>query len=270
MVGGEGLTEKRLSRFKWLCLPAAVLRQGCPGDLLVGKLNIGSRFMGLTIHYTFKSDLRDHNLAWRLVEDLHRAARDLPFDDVGELVSFGASEDDPEDPRLHWLRVQANYIFFRDERPIIVPPLEGIAFTTSPGDGCESANFGLCWYPAAVEQDGQTIPTELDGWHWQSFCKTQYASDPREGGIENFLRCHLTIVRLLDRAHELGILSDVEDEGEFWDHRDVAKLVNTIGHWNRSIAGFVGGFKDEFGGDFIAPITDYPNFEHLEADDQNG
>jgi hypothetical protein len=215
------------------------------------------------------SDSRDHNVAWRLVEELHRAACDLPFAEIGDLVNFGAGETDSEDPTLHWLQVQANYVLIRKDRIAIVPPLEGIAFTTNPGEGCEPANFGLCWYPVAVEQHGETIPTGLDGWHWQSFCKTQYASDPREGGIENFLQCHLTIIRLLDRARDLGMLSEVQDEGEFWEHRDVAKLVKTIGEWNRQIAGFVGRFKDQFGGDFIAPITDYPNFEHLEADDQS-
>jgi len=221
--------------------------------------------MGLTIHYSFQSDSRDHNRAWQMVQELHRAACDLPFAEVGEPMSFGAGEHS-DDPATRWLRVQANYILIRDDCVAIVPPLEGIAFSTSPGEGCEDANFGLCWYPAAVEQDGQTIETGLDGWHWQSFCKTQYASNPSDGGIEHFLRCHLTIVRLLHRAQEMGILAKVEDEGGFWEHRDVAKLVETIGKWNRSLAGFAGQFKDQYGGNFVAPITDYPNFEHLEAD----
>ena len=205
----------------------------------------------------------------RLVEDLHRAACDLPFAEVGDVAEFTGDDADDLDPAEAWLHVQSKYILIRGERAAFVPPLHAIAFTTTPGTGCESANFGLCRYPAAVEQAGQTISTGLDHWHWQSFCKTQYASNPSDGGIENFLRCHLSIVRLLDRAQELAILSEVQDEGGFWSDRNVPKLVETIGQWNRHIAGFVGQFKDQLGHDFIAPSTDFPNFKHLEADDRN-
>jgi hypothetical protein len=42
--------------------------------------------------------------------------------------------------------------------------------------------------------------------------------------------------------------------------------VETVGQWNRQIAGIVGQYKDQIGGVISAPITDYPDFEHLEAD----
>src|SRR6185369_17210109 len=91
-------------------------------------------------------------------------------------------------------------------------PQQVIGFCTVPGDGCEAANFGLCRYPATnTVRDPrqpelfQTIRTRLAGWRWSSFCKTVYASNPEFGGVENFLRCHLSIVRLLDRAQELGL-----------------------------------------------------------------
>ena len=51
---------------------------------------------------------------------------------------------------------------------------------------------------------------KLKGWSWLSFCKTHYASDPRCGGLPNFLRCHLGVVALLDEAKNLGILGTVE------------------------------------------------------------
>lgn len=224
--------------------------------------------MGLTIHYKLESNSPDYDHAQELVQDLHRAASDLPIAKVGQIMEFAGGDPDNVDPAYRWLMVQANQILFREDQVAFVAPLHVIAFTTDPGPGCESANFGLCRYPATVEQKGQTIPTGLDHWHWQSFCKTQYASNPEDGGLENFLNCHLTLVRLLDRAKELNMLSEVNDESGFWEHRDIPKLVETIGQWNRQIAGFVGRFKDQFGGDFVAPITDYPNFEHLEADDQ--
>jgi hypothetical protein len=106
------------------------------------------------------------------------------------------------------------------------------------------------------------VQTGLKGRSWSSFCKTQYASGH---GLDHFLRCHLSVVRLLDHAKELGILASVNDEGGFWEKRDVKALAQQVGEWNQSMAAFVGQLKDMFGGDFKAPITKYPDFEHLEA-----
>ncbi len=228
--------------------------------------------MGLTIHYSFESDAPGADDARRLVDQLHQAACDLPFAEVRDVLEIAGEDADAEnrdgDDPHRWLLIQSRHLLLRGDHGVFVTPRHVIVFGTSPGDGCEDANFGLCRYPATIECDGKTIPTGRNGWHWTSFCKTQYASNPEEGGIENFLRCHLTIIRLLDRAKELHMVAEVKDEGEFWQHRDVAKLVETIGQWNRHLAGFVGQFKDAIGNDFVAPITDYPNFEHLEADDR--
>ena len=125
-------------------------------------------------------------------------------------------------------------------------------------------------YPDRIETDEGTLRTGLSGWMWQSFCKTQFASNPDVGGMANFVRCHLAVIRLLDRAKALGILESVNDEGGFWDNRDVKALVETVGQWNAQLAGLVGQFKDRFGGMVIAPITDFPNFEHLEAEGRKG
>ena len=124
-------------------------------------------------------------------------------------------------------------------------------------------------YPATVPtHDGGKVRTGLSGWSWQSFCKTQYASNPDCGGVENFLRCHLSVVRLLDHARDLGVLGEVSDEGDYWERRDVKALVEEVGEWNAMIAGFVGGMKDLMGGGkgVQSAITQFPNFEHLEAE----
>ena len=58
------------------------------------------------------------------------------------------------------------------------------------------------------------MPTKLLDWHWGSFCKTQYASDPECGGIPNFLRCHITVITLLDRMGKIpGLSISIQDEG---------------------------------------------------------
>ena len=119
-----------------------------------------------------------------------------------------------------------------------------------------------------MQQHGEPrrIRTGLSGWCWSSFCKTQYASNPDCGGVENFLRCHLSVVRLLDHAKSLGVLADVSDESDYWEHRDIKALVEEVGEWNTMIAGLAGQLRDLIGDNVQSEIAKFPNFEHLEAD----
>jgi hypothetical protein len=232
--------------------------------------------MGLTIHYSLHLPGRDEAEARRIVEQLRHRALSLPFAEVGELVDLAGTACDCDleehEPRDHWLLIQAKKWIECDGGHLAVAPERVIAFKTSPGEGSESANFGLCLYPARLkgsgERDRKQMKTGLaPGWHWSSFCKTQYASNPAHGGVENFLRAHLSIVRLLDLAGELGILYEVSDESEYWKKRDAKALAETVGRWNAMMAGFVGSMKDARGGkDVQAEITNFPNYEHLEAE----
>jgi hypothetical protein len=163
---------------------------------------------------------------------------------------------------------------------IDVSPTRLIAFTVMPAEGSEPANFGLCCYPATVQDhEGRKLRTHLSGWSWRSFCKTQYASNPELGGVENFLKCHLLLIRLLDHANELGLLGEVSDESNYWENRDAEALAKTVGEWNTMIAGFVGRMKDQLGGrldggpvgrEVQSEITKFPDFEHLEAKGRAG
>ncbi|MGA2621590.1 MAG: hypothetical protein ABSF26_28650 [Thermoguttaceae bacterium] len=170
-----------------------------------------------------------------------------------------------------WLITQAHCMVDLGEagyRP--VPPTHFFAFSAWPGDECEVANLGLATYPEVSETTDGTLPTGVSGWRWHSFCKTQFSSNPSVGGTANFVRCHLAVIRLLDEAKSLGILESVKDEGGFWEKRDVKALVESVGRWNSFIAGIVGQIKDQFHGLTIAPITDFPSFEHLEAEGRKG
>jgi hypothetical protein len=242
--------------------------------------------MGLTIHYSLKARGSDAQ-ARKLVNALHQTALDLPFKELGSVVELSgdqcdSNKRDREDP-LRWLLIQA------EESVKITPqdrakraqgwcsyqrvqPLHLIAFTAWPGEGCEASNFGLCQFPAVIETEGGPLKTKLSGWRWSSFCKTQYASDPKCGGVPNFLQCHLTVIAMLDKAKELGCLADVSDEGGFWQKRDLKALVQEIGSWNEMIAAFSGKLKDVLGGGPLgmqSPITEFPNFERLEAAGQD-
>lgn len=234
--------------------------------------------MGLTLHYSLQLDTRSISKVRKAIADLRQKALDLPFAQVSDVIELSSDPSDadhysPKHPN-RWLMIQAGrYVTPSDDESISsrVSPKQLIAIEVTPGDGCESANFGLCCYPAFIDvSDPNTgrhrrIRTRLPSWSWSSFCKTQYASNPEHGGTENFLRCHLSLVKLLDHAKSLGILADVDDEGDFWERRDVESLARGVGQWNAMIAAFVGRFKDEFGDDFQAEITSFGNFEHLEA-----
>lgn len=230
--------------------------------------------MGISIHYAFQLADDDRSEALRLVEQLRECALDLPLRTVGDVIELEGEGCDHEkydvraEPVHSWLLIQAERIIMRKDCQTSVKPEHVIAFNTWPGEGCEAANFGLCRYPAVVDVDGREAATGLTEWSWRSFCKTHYASNPDCGGIPNFLRCHLSIVKILDHAKSLGILDDLKDEGGFWKNRDPAALVERVVESSQALAAFVGAFKDMLGGDgdVVARITEYPDFEHLEAD----
>ncbi len=239
--------------------------------------------MGLTIHYKLRAKGTEAK-ARKLVEQLHSAAQDLPFKEVGNIVDLKGDECDfdkrAKNDSLRWLvcqssrhvRVKNTHAMGNGEMGdsyITVQPHRVIAFDTWPGEGCEAANFGFCLFPATIEHRGKQIRTKFSGWRWSSFCKTQYASDPACGGIENFLRCHLLVVAMLDKAKELGCLEEAYDEGKFWDNRDVKALVPEIESWNGMIAAFAGQLKDVLGDGVVSPITNYSNFEQLELAGQH-
>ena len=259
------------------------------GDELAGALHHRPQRhdMGLTIHYQLAATGDEAN-ARKLVQQLRQAALDLPFQHVGEIIEFQGdqchykqrADNDP----YRWLLIQARTIVSLPVTPaerrrgvrgdLEVVPQQVIAFETEPGDGCEPANFGLCSFPSHLSQpELGMVETNLTGWSWHSFCKTHYSSDPRCGGLPNFLRCHLGVVALLDEAQRLGILGTVSDEGDFWETRSLERLTKEIGDQSAMLAGFLGALKDAMGqapgaGTVEAPIAAYPNFEHLEAEGQ--
>jgi len=213
--------------------------------------------MGLTIHYDLHSDTHSPREARRLVEELRKKALNLPFAEVGEVIEVHGDACDFErydrDNPLRWLVSQAGGWFEREGIHYRVMPKQVIMFSTSPGEGCEDANFGLAIYPGILPiQDPRTgrnrrLQTGLSGWCWSSFCKTIYAS---RHGIEHFVKCHLSVVAMLDHAQELGLLAGVRDEGGFWETRDLEALARQAGEWEEGIAVQM---RELFGNDIFTP-----------------
>ena len=252
--------------------------------------------MGLTIHYGLTSRTRSTNRATTLVEQMRQLALDLPVEDVSDIGTLEGDQCDFEaqrgkvDDALFWLLIQSSQHVKCPWNPNVsrsVSPTRLIAFHVFPGPGSEPANIGLCQYPKEIEWEDRKAKTRLGGWHWSSFCKTQYASNPQCGGVANFLRCHISLVTLLDRIAKLPTVKvEINDEGNYGpsiytDDPSVPKphyylhdgkydpkaLAQEVGEWNEMIAAQFGALNDLLGASGIkgsSPIHCFPNFEHLE------
>jgi hypothetical protein len=251
--------------------------------------------MGLTIHYRLSWPAKGVTDAAQAVERLRQRCLDLPFKEVGPVQTFEGGACDYQrhqhDDDVRWFLIQSQghigcvadvggrYRPVRDDErwscSIDAVPIMVIGFSAWPGEGCEQSNFGLRLLPPRVRlhtrrNESYWLPiAERDqGWTWSSFCKTQYANDPRCGGLQHFLLCHLTVVGALDAALQLGFAVEVSDEGRFWENRSVEALAKEIGAWDQHLAALEGLLKDQAAAQGItlaAPITERPDFEHLEA-----
>lgn len=149
----------------------------------------------------------------------------------------------------------------------LVPPTRGWLVEVWPGEGCESATFGLCQYPRRIPFRAGSVATGYKGgWQLKGSCKTQYAG---ERGWEHFLKCHRQIISLLDFWRQLGVTVKVSDEGGYWGTRSEEKLRAALRRYDGLVAAVGGMFKDQesdssSGLTVESPIFDYANFERLE------
>jgi hypothetical protein len=151
----------------------------------------------------------------------------------------------------------------RRYRPIRAPAdvaVWVVGFAVAPGKGCEPATFALTRLSS---------PTMVTRWWGHCCCKTQYASVL---GDEHLLRCHGSLVTLLDIARMLGVDIEVRDETGYWESRDPRVLVESVTEMNRVVARFAGVFSDavrDAGVDSAqvgGAIFEHPDFERLETD----
>ncbi len=234
--------------------------------------------MGLTVHFNFRAPPgTDAAAALGHVQALQRFCEDRPFAEVDQEIAHFEGEHDCDfeaEPPGHphrWLKVMSREslrrretLYHPDDNDLRcgydvgsrceihydVKPVEIIAFSAWPGEGCESLELGLARYPATIEfwdyryarrTRRRMLRTRLAGqWRWGAFCKTQYASAK---GLPHFLRCHLLVIAVLDRARELGILRHVSDEGGYWRSRRLDTLGGRVGEYNVFIGAMAKVFK---------------------------
>jgi hypothetical protein len=132
-----------------------------------------------------------------------------------------------------------------------------IGFGIHPGKRCEGATYG---FVRRAEADGTNAE-----WFWHHCCKTQYASVV---SWEHLIKCHTSLVSLLDHAIELGIGVVVRDEGHYWETRDEARLIAETEYMNQWVASFAGAFSDAMpkGLAVGGAIFEHPEFERLEME----
>jgi len=221
--------------------------------------------MGLTLNYDLRlpGDIAREDVLSRLTR-LRAAAAAQHFDEVSPIVD--ASNLNPEPHEGEALASAQRCIQFfadflakplpDDEEPRYVGDADSaIGFRIDPGEGAETATFGLLRRRAEVG--------DHEEWYWWCACKTQYASVVSE---EHFVRVHTGLVALLDVAVELGFVVDVRDEGGYWESRSEEVLVESVRKMNRLIAKFGGALSDALGEEhkIEAPIFEHRRFERLE------
>jgi len=249
--------------------------------------------MGLSVSYEWKTKT-DLPSARRLIARFRTLALKLPFDEVSEIY-----EQDPPDRESAYRRYDGKFryggLYLSRKRGdgetelVDVPALHAVFFSVRV-EGAESAMIGLASHPPVVlhredvierNRDGSEFqriigrgdpiefPTRRRGYYsWHSFCKTQYAADPKLGGEANFLKAHLSLIELLDQIQALGVNVRIHDDSRYAKHRDVNRLLRSLREWDAMIANFVGKLNDalpDHRGSIVAPIMERPDFEHLEA-----
>ena len=213
--------------------------------------------MGLEIFYDLHTPKSWNQLRVRqTVAAARQHALSVGFQEVDKI-----ERNDPSHPRSMGVRRCP-----KDLTYLSADAVDGWFFRTWPGEGCETALFGLCKFPARVMSEGRSVAFGWgEGWHFHSWCKTQYADLVSRA---HFLKCHLGVISILDFLRAEGCRVYVRDGGDFWKSRRVERLTTRLEEMHAMVAAFAGAIKDAgqgSGGQFVAPIAGHPQFEHLEA-----
>ena len=228
--------------------------------------------MGLSLHFSLALPATTpRDVVTERMRQLHVAAGRLPLESVGPLTTTSAgrslgSNADGHDQlsqlfRL-WAWLQLDPAATAADREVLP---DAVGFAVILGSHAEPAVFGLAWLPPR-DDDWNLLSDEPSTWRWHCACKTQYASIESE---DHFVACHTTLVALLDEAARLGFGLEVEDEGGYWESRDVDRLLAELRKMNHIVARFGGALHDAIGGEHSveAAIFAHPEFERLEMEE---
>ena len=220
--------------------------------------------MGLTIHYTigFKGNAEELNTK---LSAIRQKCLDLPFEEVNEIEHIKYSKADyqlyketeqrtfypnntPENMENAQKLYQARGIN-RDalieyevyHRPGRISPIEMMNWSVWAGNGCEGTDLNFF--------------KKKTWWRASSFTKTQYA--------EQFVKCHLLVIQILDLFKEAGFTVKVKDEGKYWKTRDMSVLAIEINGYTDLLKTAFGSLSEQAVQAVMivdAPITECQNY----------
>jgi hypothetical protein len=233
--------------------------------------------MGLTIYYELGLP---HSCAsitpGQRLEELWRQAQLFAVSEISSILHYAgkacgsARSGSWRDPGEFLKACAGAYLTHPDDtdRTISVDPLEIMGFLVWVGRGVEPVALGLARYPEEIDDGQRKLATGLRGWQWHAGCKTQYASVV---SMEHFVRCHCTVISLLEAARDLGFTVLIRDDAGYCSHRSEAKLVAEVERMNRLVAAVAGAVADKLGDTgrlSQAPIFAHRDFERLEMEGQ--
>ena len=165
--------------------------------------------MGLTVGFEFEFRGSEKDAREKLFY-IRDKVKKLPVEDVGLLVTLDWKHGTKDvNEQIGWMKIQyTRSVRKSDGCWMSTRPEVGYGFVINVGAGCEPMNIALTRLKRESIFKGK------------AFCKDQYAKD--------FIKCHLLIISILDICKDEGILKSVEDEGGYWDSRDLSVLAENI------------------------------------------
>ena len=227
--------------------------------------------MGLTIHYNIDFKGSAEELLSKL-HSIRQECMDLPFEEVDEMEHIRYSKEDylfyqdierrtfyPNNTRENMEHAQNLYqargisrealieydVYHRPEKMKTIQPIEIVSWGLWAGKGCEGTDFNFF--------------KKKTHWKCHSFTKTQYA--------EQFVKCHLLVIKVLDLFKEQGFEVKVKDEGKYWKTRDLAILGKEINDYTdllKTVLGNITKQAEQAGMVVEAPITECQNYMNVD------
>jgi len=220
--------------------------------------------MGLTIHYTIGYKGTADQLLSKL-NTIRSQCLDLPVEEVREIEHVHYRKEDlqfyfdtekktfyPNNTTKAMQAAEKAYqqkgldrevlidlqVFHRITKPQAV---ELLKWSVWAGKGCEGTAFHFV--------------RQKKTWKCISFTKTPHA--------EQFVKCHLLVIQVLDLFKEQGFTVKVKDEGKYWETRDLSVLAENINDYTdllKTLFGSISKQAKEAGMTVEAPITECQNY----------
>lgn len=221
--------------------------------------------MGLTVNYKVSIPITE-NIVEKL-EKVRQQCLDLPFETVDEVKDMQISKETIQlfrdlQKRYTWPNNSFENLAKRDkmmeERGTDTWTIITIDDTKYPQDH-HLVQLSL-WAGKGCEGTEFSFTKKKKYWRCEGFTKTQYA--------EQFVKCHLLVIKALDLLKEQGFEVNVKDEGHYWETRDLKVLAQNINDYTELIKNIFGTLKGQTEGkmDIVSPIEGCENYMNVKDD----